>query len=97
MSLKDRWRTFRSAEVAANEPLPGISLRVEEKPAFRLGPDPGTSVEELEIGAIGPNELHFFLLSHRRRATVKLSAQQARWLAGALNHWADESETIPLQ
>ncbi|HMG47932.1 MAG TPA: hypothetical protein VK614_10785 [Allosphingosinicella sp.] len=97
MSLKDRWRTFRSAEVAASAPLPGISLRVEERPAFRLGPDPGTSVEELEIGAIGPGELQFVLISRRRRATIRLSAGQARWLAGALNHWADDSETIPLQ
>jgi len=51
-------------------------------------------VEKLEIGAIGPSELQFVLVSRRRRVTVKLSAVQARWLAGALNHWADESETI---
>jgi hypothetical protein len=97
MSLKDRWRTFRSPEAAANKPLRGISLKVEEKPAFQLGPNPETSVEELQIGATGPSELQFVLISRRRRATVKLSAEQARWLAGALNHWADDSETIALQ
>jgi hypothetical protein len=97
MTLGDKWRTFRSPKAAANEPLRGISLKVEEKLSLRLGPDPGTAVEELEIGAIGPSELQFVLVSPRRRATVKLSAEQARWLAGALNHWAGESETIALR
>ena len=77
-------------------PLDGISLQVEDKPDLRLVPPPPPYVEQLEIGATGPGELQFVLISPRRRATVKLSAEQARWLASALNHWADSSETIPL-
>jgi hypothetical protein len=97
MSLINRWRTFRSAKAAAANPLPGISLSVEKRTLFGSTSDPRVSVEELEIGAIGPSELQFVLISSHRRATVKLSAEQARWLAGALVHWADDSEAIPLQ
>ncbi len=78
------------------QPLDGISLYVEDTPNVRLVPPPPSHVEQLEIGATGPGELQFVLISRRRRATVKLSVQQARWLAGALNHWADSSEGIPL-
>lgn len=78
------------------EPLPGISLHVQDTPNLRLLPPPATHVEQLEIGATGPGELQFVLIPARRRATLKLSAEQARWMAGALNHWADSSETIPL-
>ena len=77
------------------EALPGISLHIEDRPNLRLL-SPPAHVEQLEIGATGPGELQFVLISARRRATLKLSAEQARWMAGALNHWADSSETIPL-
>jgi hypothetical protein len=76
--------------------LEGISLFVEDTPNMRLVPPPPSHVERLEIGATGPGELQVVLMSVRRRATVKLSVEQARWMAEALNHWADSSETIPL-
>jgi hypothetical protein len=82
--------------VSRAQPLEGISLHVEDTQKLRLTPPPPSHVEQLEIGATGPGELQFVLISSRRRATVKLSVEQARWLAGALNHWADRSETIAL-
>ena len=88
-------RQVRSA--SGSQPLGGISLHVEDTPNVRLIPPPPSHVEQVEIGATGPGELQFVLISPRRRATVKLSVEQARWLAGALNHWADSSETIALQ
>lgn len=78
------------------QPLEGISLHVEDTPNVKLIPPPPSHVEQLEIGATGPGELQFVLISPRRRATVKLSVEQARWLAGALKQWADSSETISL-
>lgn len=53
------------------------------------------SLEGLEIGATGPNRLQFVLQAGRNNVTVKLTAAEARWLASALGHWADISETIP--
>jgi hypothetical protein len=79
-----------------SEPLPGITLDIVEMPNLRFGPSPGADVEEIEIGSTGPGELQFVLISRRRRATVKLSAEQARLLAGALSYWADDSKTIPV-
>lgn len=87
-------RPVRAAPTA--HPLNGIALHVEDTPNLRLIPPPPSHVEQLEIGATGPGELQFVLISPRRRATVKLSVEQARWLASALNHWADSSETINL-
>ena len=78
------------------EPLGGIALKVEETGGWRLGPSPNIDVEELEIGATGPNQLQFVMISERRRATVLLSAEQARWLAHALNYWAESSEKMVL-
>jgi hypothetical protein len=92
MHLKDWFRAFRSPK----PPLDRIALHIVERPSLRLVPAPGPEVKELEIGATGPGELQVVLVSARRTATVKLSVEQARWLAGALNHWADSSETIPL-
>jgi hypothetical protein len=81
---------------ATPEPLDGISLHIENKLKLRRAWSTSPHVEQLEIGATGPGELQFVLISTERRATLKLSAEQARWLAGALNHWADSSETIAL-
>ena len=53
------------------------------------------SLEGLEIGATGPNRLQFIVRAGRNDVAVKLSAAEARWLASALEHWADSSETIP--
>jgi hypothetical protein len=90
-------RVMRPIRSASNgQPLEGISLLVEDTPNVRLVPPPPSHVERLEIGATGPGELQVVLMSVRRRATVKLSVEQARWMAEALNHWADSSETIPL-
>lgn len=54
------------------------------------------SLDGLEIGATGPSKLQFVLEAQGRKVTVKLTAEAARWLAYALTHWADSSETIPL-
>lgn len=53
--------------------------------------------EFLEIGAIGPQRLQFVFAVEECNVTVKLSAEEARWLAYALTHWADSSETVGLQ
>lgn len=76
------------------DPLDGMSLRIEEKRRWRFGPHPSSHVEALEIGATSPGKLQFVMLSENRRATVELSVEQARWLAMALNYWADSSENI---
>ncbi len=51
----------------------------------------------MEIGATGPQTLQFVVAAHGRRVTMKLTAEEARWLAYALTHWADSSETIKVQ
>jgi hypothetical protein len=53
------------------------------------------SLEGLEIGATGPNRLQFVIRAGRNNVALKLSAAEARWLASALEHWADTSESIP--
>ena len=53
------------------------------------------SLEELEIGATGPKRLQFVVRAGRNSVAVKLSADEAHWLASALEHWAESSETIP--
>ena len=53
-------------------------------------------LDGLEIGATVPGRLHFVVNAEEKKVTVKLTTEEARWLAGALNHWADSSETIPL-
>ena len=52
------------------------------------------SLDGLEIGATGPQQFQFVLQADNRRVAVKLTAAEARWLAYALNHWADQSDTI---
>ncbi|KQX18756.1 hypothetical protein ASD39_18265 [Sphingomonas sp. Root50] len=52
------------------------------------------SLDGLEIGATGPSQLQFVVDAEGRRVTVRLRADEARWLASALVHWADSSETI---
>jgi len=49
----------------------------------------------MEIGATAPNRLQFVVDAEGRRVTLRLRADEARWLASALVHWADRSETIP--
>jgi hypothetical protein len=53
------------------------------------------SLDGLEIGATGPSSLQFVLEAEGRKVTVKLTAEEARWLSRALTHWADSSDTIP--
>lgn len=53
------------------------------------------SLEGLEIGATGPGRLQLVVRAGRNDVAVKLNAAEARWLASALEQWADESETIP--
>jgi predicted DNA-binding transcriptional regulator YafY len=52
------------------------------------------TLEGLEIGATGPSRLQFVVQAEGRRVAVKMSADEARWLAYALTHWAESSETI---
>ena len=52
------------------------------------------SLDEFEIGATGPGTLRFVLQAQGRAVTLKLTAEEARWLAYALTHWAEESEGI---
>jgi len=52
------------------------------------------SLDGLEIGATGPRRLQFVVRTDGRNVTVKLSADEARWLASALEYWAAESEAI---
>lgn len=48
----------------------------------------------LEIGATGPSTLQVVLETEGGNVAVQLTAEEARWLAAALEHWATESETI---
>lgn len=52
------------------------------------------TLDGLEIGATGPSQLQFVVDAEGRRVIVRLRADEARWLASALVHWADSSETI---
>jgi len=53
------------------------------------------TLDGMEIGATAPNRLQFVVDAEGRRVTLRLRADEARWLASALVHWADRSETIP--
>lgn len=53
------------------------------------------SLEGLEIGATGPGRLQLVVRAGRNDVALKLNAAEARWLASALEQWADKSETIP--
>lgn len=52
------------------------------------------SLDGVEIGATGPSCLQCVFRAGRRNVTLKLSADEARFLASALEHWAASSETI---
>jgi hypothetical protein len=52
------------------------------------------SLDGLEIGATGPSQLQFVIDAEGRRVAVRLRADEARWLASALLHWADSSDSI---
>ena len=52
------------------------------------------SLDGLEIGATGPQTLQVVLRADRHKITLKLTAEEARWLASALNRWADSSAQI---
>lgn len=56
--------------------------------------DLSASLDGLEIGATGPSRLQFVVNADGRRVAVHLAADEARWLASALIHWADDSDTI---
>ncbi len=56
-----------------------------------------TSLDGLEIGSTGPKRLQFVLDTEGYRVIVKLTSEEARWLAYALNHWADDCDKIGLQ
>ena len=52
------------------------------------------SLDGLEIGAISPENLQVVFQADGHCITLKLTADEARWLASALNHWADQSRLI---
>ncbi|WOF42742.1 hypothetical protein KNJ79_16475 [Sphingopyxis indica] len=56
--------------------------------------DLSATLDGLEIGATAPGRLQFVVVADGRRVAVRLQADEARWLASALLHWADSSETI---
>ena len=60
-----------------------------------LGPkELAASLDGFEIGATGPGTLQFVLQAQGRAVTLMLTAEEARWLAYSLTHWAEESEGI---
>lgn len=48
----------------------------------------------LEIGATGPSVLQFVVETEAGSVTVRLTADEAPWLAHALQHWATVSDSI---
>lgn len=52
------------------------------------------TLDGFEIGATGPGTLQFVLRPKGYEVTAKLTADEARWVASALVHWADESGNI---
>jgi hypothetical protein len=90
-----KWRSAKQKAGTASQPLPGIELQIEEPFSIRFGPDQNSVVEKLEIGATAPGHLQCVWIAPHRRVTLRLSADQARWLATALNHWADSADKIP--
>jgi hypothetical protein len=50
------------------------------------------TLDGLEIGATGQAMLQLVLTTATNRVRLLLSAEEARWLAYALTHWADMSE-----
>jgi hypothetical protein len=55
------------------------------------------SLDGLEIGATAPKQLQFVLNAEGRTITVRLTAEEARFLAQALTYWAESSESIGVQ
>lgn len=53
------------------------------------------SLDGLKIGATGPSRLQVVVRAGRNDVALKLSAAEARWLASALEDWAEKSEGIP--
>ena len=49
-------------------------------------------INGLQIGATGIGTLQFEVFPDDVSVTVKLTAEEARWLAWALGYWADVSE-----
>lgn len=52
------------------------------------------SLDGLEIGATAPQKLQIVLQADQHRVRLKLTADEAQWLASSLNHWADVSRQI---
>ena len=52
------------------------------------------TLDRFEIGSTGPGTLQFVLRPKGHEVTTKLTAEEARWMAFALGHWADVSEGI---
>lgn len=52
------------------------------------------SLDGLEIGATGPNRLQLVILAEGQRVVLPLREDEAKWLAYALGHWAEQSKTI---
>jgi len=52
------------------------------------------SLNGIEIGATAPNNLQIVLQAGHTRVKIKMTAEEAKWLASALNHWAGVSELM---
>ena len=52
------------------------------------------SLNGLEIGATAPQNLQVVLQAGQNTVTLKMTADEAEFLASALNHWADRSRQI---
>jgi hypothetical protein len=52
------------------------------------------SISGIEIGATAPNKLQIIVQAGHTSVRLKMTADEARWLASALHHWAMVSETM---
>jgi hypothetical protein len=62
---------------------------LDERPIRR---GPGLSIEDVEIGVGGNEELEVVLIAGDTRTAIRLNAKHARRLAGELSNWAENSE-----
>ena len=91
-----RFFGFPTAFIALSSSLAaGYAVSRWKAPAAKPQ-DMETTIHGMEIGATGPSMLRIVLNPESQRVACRMTAEEARWLAMALNHWADDSDTIPL-
>ncbi len=52
------------------------------------------SISGIEIGATALNRLQIVVQAGHTGVRLKMTAEEAKWLASALHHWAKVSETM---